>query len=101
MWSASSYLKNYINLKQFNLLLIEDDNLKVDFYFQVPLFVPIIVIAFSIFLVITAFMGNPTLEYFYILLLHLVGVLVYTLFVYYKFSIPGIGNSLKFIVLLT
>lgn len=56
------------------------------FCLQVPLFIPIIVILVSLFLILAPIISEPAWEYLYCVLFILSGLIFYFLFVYYKFG---------------
>lgn len=56
------------------------------FCLQVPIFVPIIVLLVSVFLVLAPIISQPAWEYLYCVLFILSGLIFYFLFVHYKFG---------------
>lgn len=55
------------------------------FCLQVPIFIPIIVILVSAFLILAPIISSPAWEYLYCVLFILSGLIFYFLFVHYKF----------------
>ncbi|XP_076788337.1 B(0,+)-type amino acid transporter 1 isoform X1 [Arvicanthis niloticus] len=53
---------------------------------KVPIFIPILVILISVFLVLAPIISEPAWEYLYCVLFILSGLIFYFLFVYYKFG---------------
>lgn len=55
------------------------------FCLQVPIFIPIVVILVSVFLILAPIISKPAWEYLYCVLFILSGLIFYFLFVHYKF----------------
>ena len=60
---------------------------------QVPIIIPILVLLAAVFLVLAPIIDNPQIEYLYVTLFVLSGVLIYVPFIHYKLF-PGILNKL-------
>lgn len=56
------------------------------FCLQVPIFIPVLVIFISVFLILAPIISKPAWEYLYCVLFILSGLIFYFLFVYYKFG---------------
>lgn len=60
---------------------------------QVPIFIPVLVLIISIYLVIGPIIDSPKFEYLYATLFILAGLVFYFPFVYFKKSVPGMGKE--------
>lgn len=60
---------------------------------QVPIFIPILVLLVAVFLVLAPIIDNPQLEYLYVTLFILSGVLIYFPFIHFKLF-PGVLDKL-------
>ena len=60
---------------------------------QVHIAVPVIVALISIYLVIGPIIDDPRIEYVYAIGFIILGLPVYTVFVFYKYPLPGMGES--------
>uniref|UniRef100_A0A668TQV1 b(0,+)-type amino acid transporter 1 n=1 Tax=Oreochromis aureus TaxID=47969 RepID=A0A668TQV1_OREAU len=61
--------------------------------YKVPIVIPILVLAAAIFLVLAPIIDNPQIEYLYVALFILSGVIVYIPFIHYKLC-PGVLDKL-------
>lgn len=57
-----------------------------------PIIIPIIVMVVSAILVVAPIVAAPQVQYFYVLLFILAGLIFYVPFVYYKKRVPGMGE---------
>jgi solute carrier family 7 (L-type amino acid transporter), member 9/15 len=62
-------------------------------YFKTPLFIPILVLLISLYLVFAPLISNPRIEYLGAIGIVLSGILLYIPFVHFKLKIPYFGNS--------
>ncbi|KAL0969663.1 hypothetical protein UPYG_G00230450 [Umbra pygmaea] len=75
------------------LLYLKIKKPKLPRSYRVPIVIPVLVIMAAIFLVLAPIIDNPAIEYLYVTLFVLSGVLVYVLFIHYKFC-PGMFDKL-------
>ncbi|KAI9553472.1 hypothetical protein GHT06_021382 [Daphnia sinensis] len=59
---------------------------------KVPIIIPIIVMVVSAILVVAPIVAAPQVQYFYVLLFILAGLIFYVPFVYYKKRVPGMDS---------
>ncbi|GAB1606425.1 b(0,+)-type amino acid transporter 1-like [Argonauta hians] len=60
--------------------------------YRVPIFIPVLVILGSVYLIVTPIILNPRIEFFYAFMFVLSGLLVYFPFVHYKLRVPYIDE---------
>ncbi|XP_068250088.1 b(0,+)-type amino acid transporter 1 isoform X3 [Palaemon carinicauda] len=68
--------------------------------YKVPIFIPVLVLIISVYLVIGPIIDSPKFEYLYATLFILAGLVFYFPFVYYRKSVPGMGYMTTFLQLL-
>ncbi|XP_042207769.1 b(0,+)-type amino acid transporter 1-like isoform X6 [Homarus americanus] len=68
--------------------------------YKVPIFIPILVLIISVYLVVGPIIDSPQIEYLYASLFIVAGLFFYFPFVYMKKSIPGMGHLTTFFQLL-
>ncbi|XP_066983939.1 b(0,+)-type amino acid transporter 1 isoform X1 [Macrobrachium rosenbergii] len=68
--------------------------------YKVPIFIPVLVLIISIYLVIGPIIDSPKFEYLYATLFILAGLVFYFPFVYFKKSVPGMVYLTTFLQLL-
>ncbi|XP_055955640.1 b(0,+)-type amino acid transporter 1 isoform X2 [Patella vulgata] len=68
--------------------------------YKVPLFMPIIVVIVSIYLVLAPIIASPQMGYVYVVMFMLCGVLVYFPMVYYKYTLKFFGKITKYLQIL-
>ncbi|XP_053488839.1 b(0,+)-type amino acid transporter 1 [Ictalurus furcatus] len=73
----------YLKIKRSNLSRV----------YKVPIFIPILVLLAAVFLVLAPIIDNPQLEYLYVTLFILSGVLIYFPFIHFKLF-PGVLDKL-------
>ncbi|XP_071523218.1 b(0,+)-type amino acid transporter 1 isoform X7 [Panulirus ornatus] len=68
--------------------------------YKVPIFIPIVVLIISVYLVVGPIIDSPQIEYLYASLFIIAGLIFYFPFVYMKKSLPGMGHVTTFFQLL-
>lgn len=79
------------------LLVMRKTHAHVERSYKVPIILPIITLAVSVFLVLTPLIDNPDIKYFSAVGFILSGVVVYIPFVYYKIR-PSIMNDFSYLI---
>lgn len=82
----------FYGMAMFALILLRKTKPDIARPYKVPLFVPAIVLLFSIYLVIAPIIDNPKMEYVYSIMFMASGALLYVPFVYYKLKLPFTGK---------
>ena len=60
-----------------------------------PIWIPCVVLVFSVYLVLAPIIDNPKIEYVYSICFMLAGAALYVPFVAYRLKMPGIGKGGK------
>lgn len=82
----------FYGMSMFALLLLRKTKHDIARPYKVPLFVPIIVLIASVYLVLAPIIDNPKIEYIYSILFMVAGALLYVPFVLYRIRLPFLGK---------
>ncbi|XP_076089846.1 b(0,+)-type amino acid transporter 1-like [Mytilus galloprovincialis] len=94
IFSFTSWLFYGVSAATVLLLRYRNRHKKLDSY-KVPLFIPIVVILLSTFLVLVPLIYLPKPEYKYVVLFMAVGLCIYFLFVYRKIKVPFVDSATR------
>lgn len=104
--NAYQTVKEYIHTLQYDTIKLTEEKILLHLiisltlccslfirFFQVPIFIPILVLLAAVCLVLAPIVDNPQLEYLYVTLFILSGVLIYIPLIHFKLC-PNLLNKL-------